>query len=204
MRRPARAGLTLIELLVTISLMVLVAGTVAAVFMGGWRVWERIESHGTQDAWTEVVFDQVRRDLHNVRKFSELPFTGEYNEVSFPFLVESETKDGLRYEELGRLGYYFDAYHHALCRSEQTFRDSRRIRLREACTPVLTDVERVKFRYYGLDPASKTYDWSSKWEAAEPPLAVGLEIRYHSSTAQPPMARSLTVHLPLAEIPKAS
>lgn len=199
--RGKASGFSLIELLVAISLIALVGGTVTALVTAGGRVWARVRAHGTHAAWTETIFEQVRRDVHRARRFSEIPFKGTYEEVSFPVLISSETEDGTPYEQLGRLGYYFDSYHRQLCRSEQSYLLIRRTRMRESCEPVLTGVERVRFRYYALNADLHAYEWSTGWDAQEPPLAVKMEIRYDDQSDEERPAQALVVRLPIAPLP---
>ena len=79
--RVRRRGLTLVELLVASALMALVAGASVATLSGGFKVWQRLQALGQQSQWTEVAFDEIRRDLRNTRRFSLIPFEGTYSQV---------------------------------------------------------------------------------------------------------------------------
>ena len=194
----ARGGLTLVELLVTVALMALVAGACAATFAGGLRVWERLAALGARQAWVPVAFDEIRRDLHRVRRFKPIPFAGRYDRVSFPALVAAIGADGVEADEIGQRGYFFDSARRRLCQSAQPYRRLRHDRLTDACSPVLTDVERVRMSYYGVDPDSGVNGWSGSWSGPEPPLAVKIEVTPEARDAE---TQTLLVQLPAAAAP---
>ena len=205
----ARGGFTLVELLVTVSLLGMIAGTVAATFSGGMRVWERIQSRGTHGQWIEVTLDQVRRDIGSMRAFAPIEFKGEYDEVSFPALVSwtpRPTVDDKMPEprdEPGRRGYYFDSGRRMLCRSEHPYRLTRRYRLKDACSPVMTEVDRVRFSYCEVDPSKGACAWTDGWDADRPPVAVKMEIGYHDAITKRDASNTLIVQVPVTPAPPA-
>ncbi len=197
-------GLTLVELLVTLSLLTLVAGAAVAIFSGGIQVWQRIENRGPSAQWLQVTFAQVQRDLHNARRFKPIRLEGRYDALSFAALVPAPPPEGTAEpvqidEELGRVGYYFDWGRRMLCRSQTPYRLIRKIRLRDACSPVLSDIERVQFSYYGFDAKTKNGGWHSEWTADELPLAVKLEVSARDA-AKRPTSQSLVIRLPIAAV----
>lgn len=191
----AGRGFTLVELLVTISLLVFVAGAVAATFSGGMRLWQRVQARGAGSEAAQIAFEQLRRDLRSARHFTPIGFEGEFDRVSFPGIALDERSD---LEELGRVGYFFDEAHHRLCRSHEPYRLVRRFGLRDHCTTVMGELDRVRFSYYTFDAASRSGEWTGSWSSPEPPLAVKVEIRYHDPTGRVSQRESLVVHLPLA------
>lgn len=206
----SRSGLTLVEMLVTMSLLVLIAATVSATFSGGMRVWERLRG-GPREQWTQVAFAQVRHDLQNLRRFAPIAFKGAYDEFSFPALVTAAPGTERRaledaaepVPELGRAGYFFDSSRKQLCRAQHPYRLLRRARLRDACSPVIMDVERVRFSYYAQERLTKGYAWSSHWSSEEPPLAVKLEIGYRDPLTRQSVTEALVFPVPLSPNPAA-
>ena len=196
-------GLTLVELLVVVALMALIAGTVGATFAGGFRVWERLQAHGTQAQWIALAFDQFRRDVRALRQFTPIQLAGDYDTLSFPSVVPLGTVGEMDVEEMGRIGYFFDSARQRLCRSLQPYRLARRARVRDACAPVLTQVERLRFSYYGVQPDDHTLGWSSAWSSKQPPMAVKLEMRYADPATQQRRTDSLVVPLSVAVRPPA-
>ena len=203
MRGREGRGFTLIELLVVVSLMALITGTVGATFAGGVRVWERLQAHGTHAQWVALAFDQFRRDVRNLRQFTPIPLEGDYDTLSFPSVVPFGTVGEMDVEEIGRIGYFFDSTRQQLCRSLQPYRLLRRVRVRDACAPVLTQVERLRFSYYGVQPGDQTLGWSDAWSSKQPPMAVKLEVRYVEPANQQRRTESLVVPLSVALRPPA-
>ncbi|MBI4355995.1 MAG: prepilin-type N-terminal cleavage/methylation domain-containing protein [Candidatus Omnitrophica bacterium] len=196
--RPARA-FTLIELLVTLSLLALVAGTVTATLSGGLRVWERAAVQDTQERWIQVAFEQMRRDLQNTLRFSPVAFKGEYDVCSFPSVVQGPGASAPE-REVGRLGYFLKEQGGILCRSQQPYRLMRRQRLKEDCHAMADGLERLRFAYYTFDSQDGEYHWSDRWESAEPPVAVKIELGYRGRASKRPVSRTMVVHVPTATI----
>ncbi len=183
-----RGGFTLAELLVTTALMALIGAATIAVLAGGIRVWERADAVGTTQRDMLVAWYQLRRDLQNVRRFHPVPFSGAYDACSFAKVAQDHPvrsrrssahppiDEPLALPELGQLGYFFDSYHHTLCRSFVPYRFSRRRWLKDACEPVLERVERLRFSYFGPAAGSGAVEWSQGWEQPQPPIAVRVEL----------------------------
>jgi type II secretory pathway pseudopilin PulG len=201
-RPPSTAlGATLIELLVTVALLTVVAGTMMATFVGGVTVSERLQAQGTQDQWLQVVLGEFRRDLRSARRFQPILFEGSYDAVSFASLVPSGADASPDSGEVGQLGYFWDSARHRLCRSHHPYRWLRQVRLKDSCDPVFTQIDRVRFSYYTVDPQSETSTWSTSWSSADPPLAVKVEVGYQDHVTQRPVTHSLIVPLPAAPHP---
>ena len=197
-----KRGFTLVELLVTAALLTLVAGSCAATFAGGFLVWRRLEERGSQRAWVSVAFDQLRRDLHGVRRFKPISFEGAYDRFSFPAVIPVMSEDGVEAEEIGQRGYYVDRWRRTLCRSQQPYRRLRHARLTDACSPMLSGVDGIRMSYYGRDSDRGTAGWTSSWSSPEPPLAVKVEVTAQDGAApRRGEAQALLVHLPAASMP---
>lgn len=193
-----RQGFTLVELLVTTALVSLIGATVVAAVSGCLRVWSKVSVYGDTKSWTEVGFEGIRRDLHNIKKFSPIGFDGEYDAVTFPALVRQPLSDGETIGEVGQAGYYFDSRHKRLCRSELPYRMMRRSRFKERCDTVIRGVSRVRFSYYKPPTDTGEGAWGSSWEAAEPPVAVKVEVSFDERTVGKMPPEVLLVHVPLA------
>ena len=195
-----KAGFTFVELLVALALLTLVGGAIAATLSGGLSIWERAQTAGARDQELQVAVAQLQHELHGVRRFAPLPFEGEYDAVSFPALVAVERPEEAEADDpvLGRLGYFFDSGRRRLCRASADYRDARATRLKDACDPLLTGVERVRFSYYGWDAASAGYGWVSDWSAPAPPLAVRIELGWRQVAGGPLTSQTVLVRVPIA------
>jgi prepilin-type N-terminal cleavage/methylation domain-containing protein len=192
-----RRGFTLVELLVTVTLVSFVGATVVAAVSGCLRVWERINAQGRQEEWVRVAFDQLRRDLRSARTFRPVPFEGAYDAVSFPTVVTADLRDGSTVDTIGRTGYYFNSFQGTLCRSQQPYQLVRRVGVKDRCQTVLTGVKRVRFSFYRPDTETQGGGWSGAWDSAAPPLAVKVEVGYHEQARGPLKSQTLLVYLPL-------
>lgn len=179
-RAAPRAGVTLVELLVTVSLMALMGAAIVAVLSGGLRVWQRARTFGTQGQFALLAVDRLRRDLHNVRRSARIPFEGAYDRCAFAAAGQSAV-DGSPLPEMGRLGYFLDEPRRRLCRSFVPYRLMRTRDLTDRCQPVLEDVTRARFSYRGSSTDTQPSDWSEHWDALLPPRAVKIAL-----TVQPP------------------
>ena len=177
--RPAHRGFTLLELLVTTSLMALVGGATVASLGGGIRVWERTVKFGGRQQSVLLAFDRLRRDLQNVRRFRLVPFKGEYDAFQVAAVDQAIPGDESQ-AELGARGYFLDERRHLLCRSFVPYPLMRTTRLRDHCQPVLEHVTRVRFTYFGQREAGEAAEWAGRWESDRLPLAVKMELTVQS------------------------
>ena len=194
--RLRRSGFTLLEMLITISLMALLAGGVVATIAGGFRVWRRAAVYGISEQASLVAFERLRRDLHNTAPFALLPFSGTYDEMTFA-VVGHDPQVPDSPEELGRQGYYLDGLHDVLCRSFTPYRLAREVRLKDRCEVVLEHVQRLRFDYFGAESGKETTEpsWSRSWDAKVPPAAVTISVTVQDGT-RPASAHSTVVFLP--------
>ena len=169
--RASRSGFTLVEVLITTSLMTLVAGVLMAALSGGFRVWQRALDYGTGEQASLIAFDSMRRDLENSRRFALVPFQGAYDQVEFASVGVAVPGSGDP-AEIGRLAYFLDGRHSLLCRSFAPYRAVRRVGPTDHCHVILEGVRRLRFEYFGEPEKEQEPGWSQHWDAAEPPLAV--------------------------------
>jgi len=195
-------GMTLVEVLVACALVGLVAGTAVAVLSGGLAVWERGQTQGAREEWVGLAFHQLRQDLRNARRFELIPFEGRYDAFSFASPVEVEDHAGTSWHELGRTGYFLDPRSRSLCRSQQPYRVLRRHRMRDACTEVLSEVDRLRVAYYRVHSETEVAEWVESWSSPELPLAVRVQVGSRDPRTQRLEYRSLLVYLPVATWPE--
>ena len=195
--RAPLTGLTLVELLVTVALVALAAGTAVATCAGGLRVWKRTQTHGLQGQWLQLASERLWRDLHNLRRFKPIPYEGTYDTLAFPTLIATTTPAGEPSAELGQMGYFLDEARQTLCRAQYPYRRLRASRLRDTCQPVLAGVTRLRFSYYAVNPENHTPEWLGDWSSTEPPLAIKVELRYREESTREPVTQTWMVRLPL-------
>ena len=188
----AHRGFTLVEILVTASLMAVVGAATVAALSGGIRVWERAVQFGVSRQASVMVCGRFRQDLQNLRQFAPIPFTGTYEEVAFA-TVGQDVADRTRPPELGTLSYVLDERAHSLCRAFVPYRQLRRVRLKERCQDILDGLTRLRFAYFGVSEEGGDAGWTDRWESVEPPLAVKVEIAMAARDGQPPVQQSVVL-----------
>ena len=196
-----KRAFSLVELLVSLSLVAAVGMTAFAVLAGGMRIWERGESLGVRERQVHLALEQMRRALSSARLFQKIPVEGRYDQVSFCALVPvlyRRGKEQFEVRELGRVTYLFNSAQHFLCRSECSYRFARSTSVRDGCRPILEGLEGVRFSYYKLDAEGGGGSWSNSWDEEEVglPLAVKIEISYRDDPKQPAKSQSMVVPLP--------
>lgn len=203
MNRPQ--GLSLVELVVSLSLVAMISGSTMATLSGGLAVWDRIQQHGVQQQWFQVAFEGLRRDLRSMRRFEPIGFTGDYDAVSFPAVLGAGgALTATEGNELGCVAYFFDSGRQRLCRSRIPYRRFASTRIKSACEPMLEGIRSIRFSYYVQEEHGSSFRWTGRAEGPEPPLAVKMEIRYDTTQASSSFTTatttSLMVPIPIAAV----
>lgn len=170
-RRRLVWGFTLVELLVSISLMALVGGVCVAMLNAGLGIWQRAQDYGRYDQQVLITLEQLRRDLQRSRKFSLIPFDGRLNRFAFATVDDA---GGTSAPEIGQLGYFIDYQEQVLCRSFVPYRLLRHRRIDDNCRPVLSGVHRIEFAY--LVSQEGGLRWTRRWDSPVLPQAVRVSL----------------------------
>ena len=77
-----RKALTLVELIVVVSLITFITGTVVATIAGGLRVWSRLQEQRDHSQWIVLAFHEMRNEIQSsIYKYLEtVKDTTELNE----------------------------------------------------------------------------------------------------------------------------
>ncbi len=200
-RRHARAGFTLVELLVTLSLMTVIFGVLFSMMSGGLQVWQRLQCGVRQEHEIYFALDQVRRGLHAAHPFEFILFKGSNERLEFPALIEAgDTEEEDRIPEPGRVSYYFDRSRSLFCKSERLYRGLRRNTRAEVCKPLAQNVEKVKFTYTGYNSKSENLSTSGYWSDKVPPISVRIELEYHDPCSEKQSKKEFLVSIPIGPI----
>jgi len=163
MRRRAQrlkggSGMTLIEMLITLSIMVFVAVAAFNTVNGGVKLWVRANSlESAEDAVAFV--DAFAADLARVIGFSEIPFKGGESSVSFPAINDGDYTEPIgkrTYSGVAqptRVEYGYDAATRSVKRRQSDYRalcEKEEARARQ----VLGNVHIFALSYMYLDEAS--------------------------------------------------
>ena len=158
-------GFTLVELLVTVSLMTLVGAAAVGALSGGVRVWERVAMFGTGQQEALVACEWLRRDVQNARRFAPIAYKGEYDQCSFP-AADRDPVTASGPKQIGQLGFFHDQRRRRLCRSFVPYRLMGGQRLRDQCQSMLDGVTRARFSFFGVEESGQA-EWSGDWSVKE-------------------------------------
>ncbi|MDA0577314.1 MAG: prepilin-type N-terminal cleavage/methylation domain-containing protein [Verrucomicrobia bacterium] len=104
--RRARAGFSLLELLVVTMIMAVVVSAIGFCLAGGLRVWDAAQHFGKAESGGLVAMESLCGDLRNTFAFQAIGFHGEPGLVAFPGFTTREDRDaGLR-RDLSTVRYY--------------------------------------------------------------------------------------------------
>jgi len=193
-------GLTLIELLVTLSLLSVTMMIAFSIFSGGSRIWQRSQCESNQALEASVLFQDLRVHLRSYQAFSKLEFKGEPDQVTVPALVPSSRRNADGVMEPAQIIYYLKGDEGILCRATQPYRLIRKNRYKElACTQLMSGVEKMRFHYYGYNETSKDHQWRSSWDESLP-LAIKVELTYNDKCSEDHVTQKQTITLPSGRV----
>ncbi|UCC94428.1 MAG: prepilin-type N-terminal cleavage/methylation domain-containing protein [Candidatus Omnitrophota bacterium] len=180
-----KRGFTLIEILISTSLLVIVGLAIYSTFNSGIKIWQKVrKSYEGEDV--NILFEKFTTDLKNSFHYKGVKFIGSKHNVIFPTLVTAPSAaSGLR-KGVGQVSYRFDEDGGSIIQEKRNlsaiYKEKEGI-IRE----ILRDVKLLEFTYYMHDPLSDEYFWVEEWTEEETfPLAVSmkLEIIYDAKTYQ--------------------
>ena len=201
------AAFTLVELLITASIMALVAAAILSVFAAGLKVYERVRSYS--DIRTDILFslEKMERGLRSVPNAPQVYFKAQPARITFPAVIHAHPgdKNGI---SLGSVSYYIDDSSHYLVSDEKDYSAATSEESGEGFVTKLVYIGSLKFTYYFYDPKTKLFYWSDTWKEEKDenktskkppvhtPLAVKIEVGYDNNGKQALLER--TVFFPLA------
>lgn len=175
-------GFTLIEILVTLSIMAIIAGAIFSTLAGGINVYKRVKTLTGERADILLSLEKLEEDLNNVFIMSGIGFTGDAKKVVFPKLISASClRPGEDKTPLGKASYYFDDRSSALFKEEQGYARAVSKSNESECAPErLASVKDLTFSYYYFDAETKGYEWRDSWSAENSlPLGVKIEATFN-------------------------
>lgn len=176
-------GMTLIELLITLTVLSVISLAIYASLNSGLKIWKRINGQMAHED-LDIFFDRFGHDLRNCARFTGLTFTGTQERVEFPTILPSPRLGG---DVIGRVSYAYDPQSKTLIRVQQDFSQIYSGEESSKIQPV-PDLGSVKFRYYVYDKQTKEYSWREDFLEEDFPLAVRIELE----SGDGPQAQSFT------------
>lgn len=187
------SGLTLVELLVSVSILAVVAGAVLSVLYSGILVWERAGGYDMKRMEAMLALENLEREARNSFLFYAVDFQGGATGVKFAGIEKKEDQAGvLRFCETE---YAFD-------RAAHVFR--RRSRIYpfvssggEEAVPVIVGVDDVRITYAEVSEEGEgTPVWVESWDDKKClPAALRIELLFQGSDG--PVKITRTMGLPV-------
>ena len=164
-------GMTLIELLITMTILAVISTAIYASLNSGLKIWKRINQQLVHED-LDIFFDRFGHDLRNCARFAGISFTGTQERVEFPTILPSPHFGG---DVIGRITYAYDQQAKTLIRVQQDFSQIHSGEEPSKTQPI-PDLGLVKFRYYVYDKETKEYSWREDFLEGDFPLAVRIEL----------------------------
>ncbi len=181
--RNTRYAFTLIEILVSITIVSLVGMAVYSIFANGINAWRRGNENSNYERNVRLISEKFARELRNTSEFSNIAFEGTKDSIMFPALILSESisdnGETESYYEVGRLAFFYDKTENALCKEEKTFPEAFSQEEIGEGKVLIEDVRKLEFSYCYLDNATGKYKWKEDWKKEEQesiPQAVKIEM----------------------------
>jgi len=166
-------GFTFIELIVSISILAIIAASIYSAFNIGLQAYKRSSAdEGTQKIRTKLA--KIDKELKNSFFFSEIPFSGTSSEIVFPSVVFKEDVEKI----------YIVTYYIEKDKNKDFFRLIRKAKIytdnpqdeKEEITDVFSAIS-IKFKYaYKSSGPSKGYEWQEAWGEDQKTLPSGVRI----------------------------
>ena len=206
-------GFTLIEMLITTSILGIIAVAIFSTFASGLNIYKRVRAYSGVQVDVLFAFEKMERDLRNALNFSGIDFSGDTKEISFAGVIKITNAKREQEVSLGRIFYYVDNTKGILVKEEQDYSHAvSEIRKGKGRSKVLASMQGMNFSYYYFDSATKRYAWKDSWKLekqktedkeqksedkkARIPLGVKVEGTFKDGTKNIRLAR--TVFIPVA------
>ena len=167
-----RRSLTLMEIIITASLVAVIGLAVFSGLNNGLKIWQRLNK-STIEEDVHIFFEKFASDIRNSFQYKDIDFLGEDSKVEFAGIVITSA-EGLR-RGPGKIIYKFYSEEGAVTAEKRNlsniFREKSGLIQKR-----LDHVENLDFSYYFYDPLRKEYFWVEKWDKDKLPLAVRINL----------------------------
>ena len=155
------AGLTFVEMLISSALVGIIAVSVYGMLASGIKVWQAVNQDlGQIDS--NIAFDKLDTDLHNIVSFKNIVFQGTDNEFSFACVSKVQTSTNGFDKGVGRVRYFFDADRQGLFRQYVSY-DSLFSLEQPESRMLIGNIRDVLISYCFYDEQKKTFLWTNTW-----------------------------------------
>jgi len=187
-------GFTLLELLITTSLIALMGLAIYSTFARGVMVWERGSKTDIVEQEARFTLQNLAKELRNSFKFSGIKFSGTKDAISFPTYVNTARVGEAPKWEIGRVSYFYDSSKKSFFCREASYVDLFQDDLPKA-REIVSQVNDLEINYYFFDAIGKTYKWKNSWSDKET-FPLGVRIALTTGSGEEGKEFVKTVYLP--------
>ena len=168
-------GFTFIELIVSISILVIIIASIYSAFNTGLRIYKK-SSTGQDLQKIRTTLLKIDKELKGAFFFSKIPFKGAASEVIFPLVIVKQN-----IENIYIVSYYAekdknrDSY--KIIRKEKLFTDNPQDKKEEIKDMFSAVSIRFEYAYKSNDP-SKNYEWQEAWGEEQKTLPLAVRIYF--------------------------
>lgn len=171
----ASRGFTLVEVLLSISLISVLGLVVYATLNSGLRIWYRANTTCIGED-VNVFFEKLSLDINNSFPYKDIEFIGNAEGFQCASIVSTDSVNPGLARGVGEVSYFYDKERQAILRKKRNlsmiFKEKDGI-----AQEVITNVTSGRFQYYYYDPRFKEYFWVEEWKKGSGiPLAVSVKI----------------------------
>jgi prepilin-type N-terminal cleavage/methylation domain-containing protein len=187
-------GFTLIEILLTVSLLAISSLAIYKVFSGGLKLWAYAQRSGIEED-VSIFFDKFSQDLRHAFYYKGIEFNGTETRVTIPCFVTTQADPNSVHADegwvtqIGSVNYYYDFETHTIHRKQANY--SQALSGRSDDDKVLVkSVNSIKFKYFL--PGAQGIEPYAKMEAVIPPVMF-VEIRYSDGRSEHVIGRMISI-----------
>lgn len=151
----------------TAGLSAFVGVTLYSAFANGINIWQKIlQDMDAEDV--NIFLEKTARDLRGSFQFQGIAFRGTSDQMSFPVLMQSRGRDGVK-KEIGEAVYTFHPKTGEVGRRYRNYSDVYQEKMgREE--KLIGRIRTLEFQYYYYDLEQKNYFWAPSWQEQEKAL----------------------------------
>ena len=184
---------TMIEILLSASLIVVLGLVLVSSLSGGLSVWQRLSAQDSSED-TYIFFEKLSVDLYNSFQYHGIAFSGRGEGMKLAGIVTTSSGEpGLR-QGVGEISYAYDPSMHAIVKTERNltalYRDQKGVP-----QTVLSAVSACEFRYYMHDELQDKYVWLDEWKQ-DAGLPLGVKVTITVTIDGKPYTYSKTIPIP--------
>ncbi|MBF0484433.1 MAG: prepilin-type N-terminal cleavage/methylation domain-containing protein [Candidatus Omnitrophica bacterium] len=173
----SKTGMTLVEILITVSLFAAVSLAIYRSLDGGIRVWKKSQQLVIEEN-IAIFFDKFTSDLRNAFEYSLIEAKGTENSLLFPALVYTPQDQALGKDayvrQIGSIEYYFDAGERAVYRRQFNYSQAVKNKMVDA-KKVLSGIDEMNLKYFFM---SEKKGIDSRNFSAVLPYGLEVEIKF--------------------------